>query len=170
MPRDAKRTNIGSRSSVGGRALPDVQDRGDEQVPEHRDHRHRDDLEYPVVDRLNGVEQIGHGDDADQRSRLDHADQLIAGRRHDGLHRLRNDDAPQNACIVISDILSQPLIVAAMQQTVTLLEPKGSPWLHDSGFQAMKIHDRQQPGGGNAAGMVKDSGDVQHSAIIGRDR
>src|SRR5258708_3021459 len=68
--------------------LHDVQDRGHHEIPGDGDEKQRDDLEGPVVDRLHGIEQIAHRDDAHQRGRLDHADQLVAGRRDDRAHGL----------------------------------------------------------------------------------
>ena len=52
----------------------------------------RDRLEVDRVDQLRRVQQLGHGDHARQRGRLQHRDRLVAGRRDDHAHRLRQHD------------------------------------------------------------------------------
>ena len=55
----------------------------------------RDRLEVDRVDQLRRVQQLGDGDHARQRGRLQHRDRLVAGRRDDHAHRLRQHDPPQ---------------------------------------------------------------------------
>lgn len=50
-----------------------------------------------MVDELHGVQQVLHGDDADDRGALQGPDQHVPRGRDDGAHGLRQDDPPEPA-------------------------------------------------------------------------
>ena len=72
--------------------LADRQDRGDDQVPDAGHDQQRDRLEVHRVDELDRVQELGDRDHARQGRGLEHRDGLVAGRRDDHPHRLRQDD------------------------------------------------------------------------------
>ena len=73
--------------------LADHQHARQREVPEDRGDGHRDDLERPAADRPQlEVQLAGHRDRDQQRGVLQHRDRLVAGRRDDDPHRLRQHD------------------------------------------------------------------------------
>ncbi len=77
--------------------LARAQHRGDRDVPQGGDHQQRNDLVGLVVDQLHRVQQVVHGQHADDAGALERADQHVPGRGHDRAHRLGDDDPAQRA-------------------------------------------------------------------------
>ncbi len=73
--------------------LPDRQQRGHDQVPDAGHQQQRNGAVVHGVDELRRIQQIAHGDHADQRGGLEHRDRLVAGGRHDDPHGLRQHHA-----------------------------------------------------------------------------
>src|SRR3954454_949820 len=75
--------------------LADLEHGHDDQVPDRGDDQELDDARVGIVDRLRVAQDLGVADDARDRGQLDHADDLVADRRDDDAHRLRQHDAAE---------------------------------------------------------------------------
>src|SRR4051812_21485101 len=75
--------------------LADLEHGHDDEVPDRGDDQQLDDARVGVVDRLRVAQDLAIADDARDRGQLDHADNLVADRRDDDAHRLRQHDAAQ---------------------------------------------------------------------------
>jgi hypothetical protein len=71
-------------------------DRGDPKIPKRGNAQEFDDQEVTGVDGLRLRQQILHADNRDDGTRLQHANRLVSGRRHDQTYCLREDHGSQS--------------------------------------------------------------------------